>query len=273
MEVRRLNEADVGPVAKDVPGNDVEGLYRLTVTSKEDDKVHRGSVVACLGKLDGRMFLDVFPDKFPSGEQDIEKLPLVYNVFFFVPVHTFIQVDRTGDQLKLRLTDEERLAKLLEAEPAAVKHEEALDDRRVLTASTKELADLRPQARRRRLLLRRPDDPDPQGQVTGRDGCLHTRGSRQACIALRPSWACAGRARAIRPRICSTRSRNVGSPRGWPVRSCCRHPGPPPASRHATKVSPNQIERRCVIRTLWLSPASSVLCPQTPGSSRLRPMA
>jgi hypothetical protein len=56
-----------------------------------------------------------------------------------VPVHTFIQVDRTGDQLKLRLTDEERLARLLEAEPTAVKHERAWDDRRVLTASTKEL--------------------------------------------------------------------------------------------------------------------------------------
>ena len=137
-EFARLNAADAGPVAKDVLG-DVKGLYRLTVTTKEDDKVQRGSVVACLGKLDGRMFLDVFPDKFPSGEQEIEKLPLMYNAFFFVPVHTFIQVDRTGDQLKLRLTDEERLTKLLEAEPTAVKHERAMDDRRILTASTKEL--------------------------------------------------------------------------------------------------------------------------------------
>jgi hypothetical protein len=138
-EFARLNEADVGPVAKDVLGSDVKRLYRLTVTSKEDDKVHRGSVVACLGKLNGRMFLDVFPDKFPSGEQEIEEMPLMYNAFFFVPVHTFIQVDRTGDQLKLRLTDNERFAKLLEAEPTAVKHEKAMDDRRVLTASTKEL--------------------------------------------------------------------------------------------------------------------------------------
>ena len=137
-EFARLNEADVGPVAKDVLG-DVKGLYRLTLTTKENDKVQRGSVVACLGKLDGRMFLDVFPDKFPSGEQDIEKLPLMYNAFFFVPVHTFIQVDRTGAQLKLRLTDDKRLAKLLEAESTAVKHEKAWDDRLVLTASTKEL--------------------------------------------------------------------------------------------------------------------------------------
>jgi hypothetical protein len=137
-EFARLNEADVGPVAKDVLG-DVKGLYRLTVTTKEEDKVLRGSVVACLGKLEGRMFLDVFPDKFPSGQQDMEKMPLRYNAFFFVPVHTFIQVDRTGDQLKLRLTDEERLAKLLEAEPTAVKHERAMEDRRILTASTKEL--------------------------------------------------------------------------------------------------------------------------------------
>ncbi len=137
-EFARLNEADVGPVAKDLLG-DVTKFYRLTVTSKADDKVRRGSVVACLGKLDGRVFLDVFPDKFPSGEQDIEKLPLMYNAFFFVPVHTFINVDRTGDQLKLRLTDDERFAKLLEAEPTAVKHERALEDRRVLTASTKEL--------------------------------------------------------------------------------------------------------------------------------------
>ncbi len=136
-EFARLDAADVGPLGEDLK-DDPKGFYRLNLTSKDADKARRGSVIACLGKLGNHMFLDVFPDKFPSGEQDMEKMPQAYNVLFFVPVHTFIKVDRAGNQLKLRPTDDERFAKLLEAEPAAVKHE-TVDNRPILTASTKEL--------------------------------------------------------------------------------------------------------------------------------------
>jgi hypothetical protein len=133
----RLDEAAAGNLADEFR-EDFGKFYRLNVTSKRNNEVHRGSLVACLVKLEDRMFLDVFPDQFPSGEQDVEKLPLLYNAFFFVPVHTFLTMEFAGDQLKLRLTDDEKFAKLLEAEPGAVKHE-TLDDRPILTASTKEL--------------------------------------------------------------------------------------------------------------------------------------
>jgi len=136
-EFARLDEAAADSLPQEFR-DELKRFYRLNVTSKENDKVQRGSVVACLVKLEGRMFLDIFPDKFPSGEQDIEKLPLLYNAFFFVPVHTFVKVDLAGNQLKLWLTDDEKFAKLLEAEPAAVKYE-TLDDRPLLTAPTKEL--------------------------------------------------------------------------------------------------------------------------------------
>lgn len=110
-------------------------FYGLDVTDQDGRK---GSFAACLVKLGDRLFLDVFADRFPSGEQDIEKMPLAYNGFFFVPVHTVIRVDAIGEQLTLRITDDDRFKELIQAVPAAVKHE-MMDDRPVLTASTKEL--------------------------------------------------------------------------------------------------------------------------------------
>jgi hypothetical protein len=55
-----------------------------------------------------------------------------------VRVHTFVRVDSVGQQLKLRVTDDDDFGKLLESEPKAVNHE-MVEDRPVLTASTREL--------------------------------------------------------------------------------------------------------------------------------------
>ncbi len=109
--------------------------YRLNIADKEGRK---GSFAACLVKLQDKLFLDVMPDRFPSGEQDPEQMRLVYNAFFFMPVHSFVRVSSIGDQLRLRLTDDEGFKKLLEAEPKVVKYD-VIDDRPVLTASTEEL--------------------------------------------------------------------------------------------------------------------------------------
>jgi len=113
----------------------IQKCYRVNVT---DDKGQKGSFAACLVKLQDRLFLDVLPDKFPGGEQDPEKMKLAYNAFFFMPVHSFVRVNSIGDRLKLRLTDDDRFKKLLEAEPKAVKYD-MIDERPVLTASTAEL--------------------------------------------------------------------------------------------------------------------------------------
>jgi hypothetical protein len=109
--------------------------YRVNVA---DDKGNKGSFAGCLVKLQDRLFLDILPDRFPSGEQDPERMKLVYNAFFFLRVHTFARVGPVGDQLKIRLTDDEEFKKLIEAEPKAVKYD-MIDERPVLTASTAEL--------------------------------------------------------------------------------------------------------------------------------------
>ncbi len=115
--------------------SEIGRLYRLNVTDAEGRK---GSLVACLVQLQDRLFLDVFPDKLPSGEQDMEKTKLVFNAFFFVPAHAFIRVDSLADSLQVRLTDDDGFKKLVEAEPEAVKFA-MVEDRPILTASTREL--------------------------------------------------------------------------------------------------------------------------------------
>ncbi|HUW18074.1 MAG TPA: hypothetical protein VMW16_02095 [Sedimentisphaerales bacterium] len=138
--------------------------YELIFSDKEGNK---GVFVARLVKLKDRLFLDVHPDQFPSGEKEAEKMKLPYNAFFFVSIHTFIKIDcieflpaaqnclpedeKTDKDLlknlslnydyvlKLRLTDDDAFKKLLERDANAVKHEMVENNGVVLTASTKEL--------------------------------------------------------------------------------------------------------------------------------------
>jgi hypothetical protein len=133
-EFARL-EADAKDRLPDELKEDAGRLYRLNVSDKEG---HKGSFVACLVKLENGLFLDVFPDLFPSGAPDVEKSKLLFNAFLFVRTHTFVRVDSIGEQLKLRLTDDEEFKKLTDADPKAVAFTTA-DDRPILTASTKDL--------------------------------------------------------------------------------------------------------------------------------------
>lgn len=133
-EFSRLDEsAAQGPL--EAWREEITKFYRLSIT---DDEGRKGSFAACLVKVGDGLFLDVFADRFPSGEQDIEKMKLAYNGFFFLPVHTFIRVDSIGEQLAIRITDDDRFEELIQAEPTAVRHE-IVDDRPVLTASTEQL--------------------------------------------------------------------------------------------------------------------------------------
>ena len=109
--------------------------YRVNLADSDGQK---GSFVACLVKLQEKLFLDVLPDRFPSGEQNPETMKFAYNAFFFLRIHTFARVIFVGDQVKIRLTDDEAFKKLLEAEPKAIPHD-VVDNLPVLTASTAEL--------------------------------------------------------------------------------------------------------------------------------------
>jgi len=112
-----------------------KNAYKLIFS---DDKGKKGSFVAHLVKLQNSLFLDVFPDEFPCDTEDPNKTDWLCNVFFLVPVHTFIKIDSIEPQLKMRLTDDDKMAELLKEDPNAVKHM-SIEDMLILTASTKEL--------------------------------------------------------------------------------------------------------------------------------------
>ncbi len=129
--------------------NEPEKAYELIFTDKEGKK---GSFVAHLVRLENRLFLDVFPKEFPCKAEE-EKHQLVedkiiltvkvlmkwhYNALFFVPFHTFIKINSIEPQLKMQLTDDEDMGKLLKENPNAVKHQ-LVEDKLLLTVSTKEL--------------------------------------------------------------------------------------------------------------------------------------
>ena len=126
-----------------------ENAYELVYSDNEGKK---GSFVAHLVKLQNTLFLDIFPNQFPCKDEEEEhqlvedKIILTvkvlmkwhYNAFFFVPFHTFIKINSIEPQLKMQLTDDEDMGKLLKEDPNAVRHE-LVEDKPLLTASTKEL--------------------------------------------------------------------------------------------------------------------------------------
>jgi hypothetical protein len=112
-----------------------EKTYKLVYS---DDEGKKGSFVVHLVKLENRLFLDVFPDQFPSEQQDWQDMKLAYNFFFFLPAHTFIKIDYIEPQLKMRLTAEDEIKELFKEDPNVIEYESA-DGKVVLTASTEDL--------------------------------------------------------------------------------------------------------------------------------------
>lgn len=98
-------------------GVGVDQAYRLDF---RDEEGRKGAFLACLVKLEGKLFLDVFPRTLPSGHEKAEQTALPYNTLFFVRAHTFIRVNQISNRLTLRLTDDEAFEKVVGAEPNAV---------------------------------------------------------------------------------------------------------------------------------------------------------
>ena len=109
--------------------------YNLLFSDEEGKK---GSFVAHLVKLQNRLFLDVYPSELPSKIEDPNKLELPFNSFFLIPAHTFLKIDFKGPKLKMWITNDGDMKKLLEEEPNAVKHT-FIEDKLILTAPTKQL--------------------------------------------------------------------------------------------------------------------------------------
>ena len=77
------------------------------------------------------LFLDLYPKEPPLETNDFYK-------FHLLPVHTFIKIEQIEPTLKMRVMNPDKLKEILEDRPDLIKHE-ILEDRIVLTASTKQL--------------------------------------------------------------------------------------------------------------------------------------
>jgi hypothetical protein len=128
------NEGDTVWEFKHADGLDRGIAYRLIFSSGKEDK--KGLFVAHLVNLKDKLFLDVCPA--PWEQQDPNKIEWVFNTLFLIPCHTFIKVNSIEPQLKMQLTDDDKMKEILKADPNAIKHE-FLDNRPILTGSTKEL--------------------------------------------------------------------------------------------------------------------------------------
>lgn len=110
-------------------------VYHLSLTDPEGRK---GSFFVCLVQLENNVFMDVFPDVLPSGLDDPEKAELFYNAFFLVRAHMFAKVNLSGNRMSIWLTDDDGMKELLEERPSPLAFE-SVEDRPILTASTKDL--------------------------------------------------------------------------------------------------------------------------------------
>ena len=129
-----VNEPNKGDTVWEFKRADAnENAYHLIFSDKEGAK---GLFIAHLVKLKDKLYLDACPA--PWEQQDPNKIEWVYNTLFLIHGHTFIKVNSIEPQLKMQVTDDEKMREFLEADPNAVKHT-LLDDKPVLTASTEEL--------------------------------------------------------------------------------------------------------------------------------------
>jgi len=113
-----------------------DNAYRLFFSDKEGKK---GMFVAHLVKLKDNLFLDACPALWEPHDPNM--IEWAYNTLFLIPGHTFIRVNSVEPQLKMQVTDDEKMAEFLKADPNSVKHDFLEDGpaKYLLTASTKEL--------------------------------------------------------------------------------------------------------------------------------------
>ena len=105
--------------------------YKLIYTSDGTT----GEFEVRLLKLGKMRFLDLHPDG--DGLNDLNR-----NDFYkahLLPAHTFAKVTQIEPTLQMAFLNPDWLAKLLEKNPGAIRHEKLDESRIVLTASTKEL--------------------------------------------------------------------------------------------------------------------------------------
>ena len=74
----------------------------------------------------------------PWESDDPNKVEFLYNTFLMIPAHSIMKIDSIGMQLKLRLTETDKLQDLLDKHLGEIEYK-IIDNRIILTASTRDL--------------------------------------------------------------------------------------------------------------------------------------
>jgi hypothetical protein len=106
-----------------------ENAYTL-VSTDSDGK--QGHFVVHLAKIEGLMFLDLYP-----AETDLQTDPL--HQMLLIPSHMFLLVKQIRPTLKVSIMEPDWLDKLLDEKPDTIRRHETISNLIVLTASTEEL--------------------------------------------------------------------------------------------------------------------------------------
>jgi len=133
-EFKRIVDSSKKEWEFDLPKKPEKAYKLILLDNKEGTK---GSFFAHVVKLKDRLFLDVFPSRFPCAQLD-PKQDWAFNMFFLIPGHSFAIIDSIEPQLKIRWTTQNEMEKLFKEESKAIKHE-LVENRIILTASTKKL--------------------------------------------------------------------------------------------------------------------------------------
>lgn len=104
--------------------------YKLTISETDDHKESRGEFAAHLVRLGSDWLLDLYPNGLESGP-DIFKM-------HFVRAHTFVRIDRNGDQLKLAFLSSDWLRERIADKTVDTPHE-TFDGCLLLTGSVDDL--------------------------------------------------------------------------------------------------------------------------------------
>jgi hypothetical protein len=105
-----------------------EKSYDLTITEEGEGK---SVLVGHLVKIEDDLFLDLYPGDMEMGVGEWYKMHLL-------GAHTFMKVDGIEPKLTMRAMNPEKVGEMVQEKPEVIKHE-IIEDRVILTASTKEL--------------------------------------------------------------------------------------------------------------------------------------
>jgi hypothetical protein len=105
-------------------------IYKLVIT---DNKGKQGVFLAGLGELEDNLFLIIYPKESDGQESDFYKLHIL-------GLCSFVKVEQIDPILKIAMTDDERVNKIIETDPNILKCETPeIDKKLIITAKTEEL--------------------------------------------------------------------------------------------------------------------------------------